>query len=56
MLSQEPDFIYYDTVEAKREADSVDAYMEYWYTYLDTNSNGDIDDTEGMEYGDSIWK
>ena len=56
MLSQEPDFIYYDTVEAKREADSVDAYMEYWYTYLDTNSNGDIDDTEGMECGDSIWK
>ena len=52
----EPDFIYYDTVEAKREADSVDAYMEYWYTYLDTNSNGDIDDTEGMECGDSIWK
>lgn len=40
----EPDFIYYDTVEAKREADSVDAYMKYWYEVLDTNSDGEIDD------------
>ena len=59
MLDKEPDFIYYDTVEVieedgirwysidtiamQREADSIDAYMEYWYTYLDTNSDGDID-------------
>ena len=42
----EPDFIYYDTIRAKREADSIDAYMKYWYEVLDTNSNGEIDDTE----------
>ena len=42
-LSIEPDYIYYDTIEAQREWDSIDAYMEYWYTYLDTNSDGDID-------------
>ena len=40
----EPDFIYYDTVEAKREADSIDAYLKYWYEVLDTNSDGEIDD------------
>jgi len=43
MLSIEPDYIYYDTIEAQREWDSIDAYMEYWYTHLDTNSDGDID-------------
>ena len=53
MLSKEPDYIYYDTAEARREADSVDAYMEYWYTYLDTNSDGDIDymyDRDSIDY------
>ena len=40
----EPDFIYYDTMEAKREADSIDAYLKYWYEVLDTNSDGEIDD------------
>ena len=47
----EPDFIYYDTIEMKREADSVDAYMRHWYEVLDTNSNGEIDDTER----DTTW-
>jgi len=40
----EPDFIYYDTIEMKREADSIDAYLKYWYEVLDTNSDGEIDD------------
>jgi hypothetical protein len=30
----------------QREWDSIDAYHRYWYEVLDTNSNGDIDDTE----------
>ena len=51
-LSIEPDYIYYDTngsqtqydtTGMQREADSVDAYMRYWYEHLDTNSDGDID-------------
>ena len=42
----EPDFIYYDTTGMQREADSVDAYMKYWYEVLVTNSNGEIDDME----------
>ena len=32
--------------KAQREADSVDNYMRHWYGVLDTNGNGDIDDTE----------
>ena len=48
----EPDFIYYDTIEMKREADSVDAYMKHWYEVLDTNSNGEIDDMER----DTVWE
>ena len=36
----------YDTTEAKRDSDSIDECMRYWYEVLDTNSNGDIDDTE----------
>ena len=32
--------------KAQREMDSVNDYMRYWYEVLDTNSNGDIDDTE----------
>ena len=32
--------------KAQREVDSVDNYMRHWYGVLDTNSNGDIDDTE----------
>jgi hypothetical protein len=36
----------YDSIEAKREADSIDDYMRYWYEVLDTNSDGDIDDIE----------
>ena len=35
-----------DTVKAQMEQDSIDDYMRYWYEELDTNSNGDIDDTE----------
>jgi hypothetical protein len=45
------------------EADSIDQYMRDWYERLDTNSNGDIDDTESDEYrmwitgdGDTIWE
>ena len=34
------------TVKAQMEQDSIDDYMRYWYEELDTNSNGDIDDTE----------
>jgi|TARA_R110000765_G_scaffold325063_1_gene416555 hypothetical protein len=36
----------FDTTEMQREWDSIDAYHRYWYEVLDTNSNGDIDDTE----------
>ena len=32
--------------KAQREIDSIDNYMRHWYGVLDTNSNGDIDDTE----------
>ena len=32
--------------KAQKEIDSVDNYMRHWYEVLDTNSNGDIDDTE----------
>ena len=46
MLSIEPDYMYYDTNGSQREADSIDDYMRHWYEVLDTNSNGDIDDTE----------
>ena len=35
-----------DTIKAQQEQDSIDDYMRYWYEVLDTNSNGDIDDTE----------
>jgi hypothetical protein len=39
--------IYGDSVRvSKQEIDSVDDYMRYWYEVLDTNSNGEIDDTE----------
>ena len=38
--------LYWDDVEKQREMDSIDDYMRYWYEVLDTNSNGDIDDTE----------
>jgi hypothetical protein len=31
---------------AQREMDSIDDYMRHWYEVLDTNSDGDIDDTE----------
>ena len=29
----------------QEEIDSVDNYMRYWYEVLDTNSDGEIDDT-----------
>tara|TARA_R110001592_G_scaffold3212_1_gene18029 strand:+ start:1727 stop:2152 length:426 start_codon:yes stop_codon:yes gene_type:complete len=45
MLSKEPDCIYYDTLEWQREEDSINAYMKHWYEVLDTNSDGDIDDS-----------
>ena len=32
--------------KAQREMDSIDDYMRHWYEVLDTNSDGDIDDTE----------
>ena len=32
--------------KAQREMDSIDDYMRHWYEVLDTNSNGQIDDTE----------
>ena len=32
--------------KAQKEMDSINDYMRYWYEELDTNSNGDIDDTE----------
>ena len=35
-----------DEVETQRKIDSIDAYHKYWYEVLDTNSNGEIDDTE----------
>ena len=35
-----------DELERVREMDSVDNYHRYWYEHLDTNSNGEIDDTE----------
>ena len=36
----------FDTIKAKQEQDSINDYMRYWYEELDTNSNGEIDDTE----------
>ena len=45
----------YDSIEAKREADSVDAYMEYWYTVIDTNSNGVPDDIERWDPESQRW-
>ena len=35
-----------DELERVREMDSVDNYHRHWYENLDTNSNGQIDDTE----------
>ena len=35
-----------DNIRIQEEQDSIDDYMRYWYEVLDTNSNGDIDDTE----------
>ena len=35
-----------EKLERAREMDSVDNYHRYWYEHLDTNSNGEIDDTE----------
>ena len=32
--------------KAQREMDSVNDYMRHWYAVCDTNSDGDIDDTE----------
>tara|TARA_R110000824_G_scaffold6163_1_gene28337 strand:- start:170 stop:385 length:216 start_codon:yes stop_codon:yes gene_type:complete len=36
----------FDITEDQREQDSINDYMKHWYEVLDTNSNGDIDDTE----------
>ena len=30
---------------SQKETDSVDDYLRYWYEVLDTNSDGEIDDT-----------
>ena len=35
-----------DTVKAQMEQDSINDYMRHWYAVCDTNSDGDIDDTE----------
>jgi hypothetical protein len=35
-----------DMIQIKHEEDSIDNYMKYWYEVLDTNSNGEIDNTE----------
>ena len=54
----EPDFIYYDTTEVKREEDSIDAYVKHWYEVLDTNGDGQIDEHVmwiGGD-GDTIWE
>ena len=49
MLSKEPDFIYYDTIKMKKEADSIDAYMRYWYyeanDFFGTSESGDSFDS-----------
>ena len=45
MLSKEPDCIYYDTTHWQQEEDSINTYMRHWYEVLDTNSDGEIDDT-----------
>ena len=44
----------YDSIEAKREADSIDDYMRYWYEVLDTNSDGDIDYIE-IDKETKVW-
>jgi len=36
----------FDIKEDQIEQDSINNYMRHWYEVLDTNSNGDIDDTE----------
>ena len=36
----------FDSIEDQREQDSIHDYMRHWYEVLDTNSDGDIDDTE----------
>jgi len=36
----------FDIVKDQIEQDSINDYMRRWYEVLDTNSNGDIDDTE----------
>ena len=36
----------FDIIKDQREQDSINSYMRHWYGVLDTNSNGDIDDTE----------
>ena len=33
------------SVVDQEEMDSVDNYMRYWYEVLDTNSDGEIDDS-----------
>ena len=35
-----------DMIQIKHEEDSINNYMKYWYEVLDTNSNGEIDNTE----------
>ena len=34
-----------DSLYWQREEDSINAYMRYWYEVLDTNSDGEIDDS-----------
>ena len=44
------DSLAYDSIEMKREADSIDDYMRYWYEVLDTNSDGEIDNDSLIEW------
>ena len=36
----------FDIIKDQREQDSINSYMRHWYAVCDTNSDGDIDDTE----------
>lgn len=38
-----------DSIKWSKELDSTHASMEYWYGVLDTNSDGDIDNSEYIE-------
>tara|TARA_R100001530_G_scaffold22199_1_gene18293 strand:+ start:171 stop:443 length:273 start_codon:yes stop_codon:yes gene_type:complete len=43
----------FDSIKAQRDQDSIEAYLKCWYELSDTNSNGEIDDTEHLWEGDN---